>query len=162
MIGSACRVHDPPVGLLEPKDRRHPQLEGQDLLAAADLRLPPLVLHEAPQVATEEQGKGVVRTGLGPAVAELRRGPLHRLRHGGPSAPGRAPGVGQRDVVTLGPQELERPRVAPDDRTQGLVVRLDRLVEIHGIQPYDPEQALRRLSFHGNLHPAGRAVGPRG
>src|SRR5215211_3574529 len=121
-------VHDLPCATFGPEDARDAQSQGGNLLPAANLGPVALHLHNISKI-----GGCILRHVLEAydlAIPVVGCGTLHGPSGLIPSAHGRAKGVGEAYVLSMGVHLLEGLWVAIDDLAQREVRSLDHLVKI--------------------------------
>jgi hypothetical protein len=126
--GVRVPMHDLPGTLFGPEDARDTQSHGANILTAANLGPVALHLHDI-----GELGGNVLRhvfEAYDLAVPVVGCGPLRGPSGLIPSAHGRAEGVGEAYVVSMGVDLLEGLGVAIDELAQSLVISLDEFVYI--------------------------------
>jgi hypothetical protein len=109
-------MHDLPLTLFWAKDHRNPQRKRGDLLPSADLGLRPLYLHYVGKYRSHVPLYDLDANEL--AISDLRCGTIYDLCNLLPPTHGRAIGVGEGYVLSMGPHLFDRLGVAFEELTR--------------------------------------------
>src|SRR6266702_7998432 len=121
-------MHHLPGAVFRSKDHRHPQSDWGDILPSANLGLGPLQLHNVGKLSSDVLRYEIEANFL--AISELRCGTLHSRSHLLPSTRGRAEGVSEGDVFSMGEHHLHGFRVPLREITQRSLVLFNDFVKI--------------------------------
>jgi hypothetical protein len=121
-------MHYLPLTVFRPKDHRNPQSDWGDILTSANLGPSPFHSHDVGKLRSYLLLYDLVANYL--AISELRCGTLHSGSNLIPSMRGRAKGVIEGYVVSMGVQPLHRLGVPFDELPLREVKLLNYLVKI--------------------------------
>src|SRR4051794_27334376 len=124
--GVGVTVYHLPGAIFRPEDHRGPKRVGGDLLASADLGLQVLYLHDVCELGGDVLGHDLEAPG--PAVPAQGGGVLRGPGDPVPPAHGRAVGVGQARVFSMGVERLHGLWVAFHEPVERQLVTVDELV----------------------------------
>jgi hypothetical protein len=121
-------MHNLPLSVLRSKDHRNPQSGWGEVFHSAKLDLYPLQPYSVGKLGSHILHYGLEAQVL--AISEIRGGTLYGLSNLLPPTRGRAKGVSEGYVISMGEQILHRFRVSFHELIQRQMILLNKLVYI--------------------------------